>query len=144
MNDSDEQGFLKIFLGMQIECFPRRTVIFKENDVSNNLMYVVLDGSISVFKQKSKNNVFEDDYEKFKKKNINNFKRMTTFAGPAKGFDVNETRQSKIANFRKSPTRKSCQNHLSRMTTKTKSGNFTGLTMSAIKEQNEDDKFPDY
>lgn len=52
---------------MTYEEYDKYEVIFEENEASNDKMYVILDGIVGVYKKK-KRNVFENDYEKFTKK----------------------------------------------------------------------------
>lgn len=64
MKDNDQAAILQLFNEIELEELPSETVIFQEKDPSNNKMYVVLEGTVNILKEKQKN-VFEDDFKKF-------------------------------------------------------------------------------
>ena len=70
MKDSEQAALIKFVSEMTLEECPAQTIIFKENDPSNNKMYIIQDGSVTILKEEQKN-VFEDDYNKFIRKNSN-------------------------------------------------------------------------
>lgn len=64
IKDSDDEILHKLVKSITIEDYIAKTVIFNENEPSNDKMYIILKGSVGVY-SKPKENVFQDDYKNF-------------------------------------------------------------------------------
>ena len=67
VGDGNQSIVKKMISEVRFEEFPKNQIIFEETQVSDDKMYVIITGSVSVHKRQ-KTNVFENDFEKFAKK----------------------------------------------------------------------------
>jgi CRP-like cAMP-binding protein len=59
----DEKAIFNILRDMTLEKIPEHAKIFREGDASNNKAYIVLEGTIGIWK-KPIGSVFQEDFEK--------------------------------------------------------------------------------
>ena len=59
----DDKAIFTILKEMTIEKMPGQSLVFRENDPSNNKAYIVLDGEVGIYK-KPIGTVFQEDYDK--------------------------------------------------------------------------------
>ena len=64
MKENEEAALIKLVSEMSLEEYPAHSMILKENDPSNNKLYIIQDGNVQIFKKIQKN-VFEDDFSNF-------------------------------------------------------------------------------
>jgi CRP-like cAMP-binding protein len=67
MDDGNETMIRKMVSEVEMEEFPADKLIFEEGHQSNDKMYVIITGTVGVYKQK-KENLFAGDFDKFTKK----------------------------------------------------------------------------
>ena len=98
MKDNEEAALIKFVSEMTLEDCPANTVIFKENDPSNNKMYIVQDGYVSILKEEQKN-VFEDDFQKFLDQKNNNSRVPIASTPIAEKVDNSSSDSFKVPNM---------------------------------------------
>jgi hypothetical protein len=67
VRDGNQSIVKKMISEVTFEEFPKNQIIFEESQVSNDKMYVIITGTVSVHKR-PKINLFENDFQKFAKK----------------------------------------------------------------------------
>lgn len=55
----------KLVKEISLETYDRNTIIFYEHDASNQKAYIILEGSVGIWKE-NKTKVFEEDFQKLK------------------------------------------------------------------------------
>jgi CRP-like cAMP-binding protein len=124
MDDGNETMIRKMVSEVEMEEFPADTVIFQEGHQSNDKMYVIITGTVGVYKQK-KENLFAGDFDKFTKKVPVAFALGVHFGIPGFRDFVGGVSPSKVG----SPTK---SGNPSKIMSPTKSGN-PSRTMSPTK-----------